>query len=289
MKAYKQTADIACICRAVASQELDLRCPDFHAKNLLTDKYQKALSYPLFRKMTRFAINWFADGMFNFHYLRTVAFDKEIEKCINFGCQQLVILGAGLDTRAYRLPCLSKCMVYEVDLPNNQEIKIRRLQQSGIEAVAEVQYVTCDLSEQALTPRLLAKGFSKELKTIVLCEGLCMYLPEKNVAQIVADTRSLLTDDGHFLFDYLDSEMVEKKYINAAERRHCEYVSSHQEPYQFGWSPEKLPDFLNEHGLILCSDLSGSNLQVAYCLEQFPQQLHLPRIHIAHAALNRRC
>lgn len=112
-------------------------------------------------------------GMGIFNQYRTVVFDRAVRDALPFG--QLVILGAGLDTRAWRLPELSNTAVFEVDHPDTQAWKRSRVE-GLVSKAAEVRYVPMDFNRDALATRLGQAGFQRSRTTLWLWEGVTMYL-----------------------------------------------------------------------------------------------------------------
>ncbi len=107
--------------------------------------------------------------------LRTRAIDDAVEKEADAGTEQLVLLGAGLDARAYRLPSLSDTVVFEVDFPATQSHK-RAAIQSHRPLAAEVRYVPIDFSTDRLDEVIERAGHRKVEKTTWVWEGVMMYL-----------------------------------------------------------------------------------------------------------------
>src|SRR5262249_7473067 len=105
--------------------------------------------------------------------LRVLAIDAEIERA---GCRQLVILGAGLDTRAYRLP-LADVDVFEVDHPATQAYKRRRT--AGLTRTARsLTFVAVDFERDSLDRALAGAGHRAEVPTCWIWEGVVMYLTD---------------------------------------------------------------------------------------------------------------
>jgi methyltransferase (TIGR00027 family) len=107
--------------------------------------------------------------------LRTLAIDAELERAIAAGCRQVVILGAGLDSRAYRLGVLAGCDVFEVDHPNTQGWKRRRAETLPRTARA-LHFVSVDFEHEDLVARLAASGHRAAEPTVWVWEGVVMYL-----------------------------------------------------------------------------------------------------------------
>jgi methyltransferase (TIGR00027 family) len=108
--------------------------------------------------------------------LRTAAIDAAASAALARGVTQLVVLGAGLDARAYRLPALRDATVFEVDHPSTQAWKKKRIGASKPLAKS-VTYVTMDFAKDSLDTKLEESGHDAKRPTIWLWEGVTMYLP----------------------------------------------------------------------------------------------------------------
>lgn len=112
----------------------------------------------------------------NFQGARTKYFDDYFHRATEAGVRQVVLLAAGLDSRAYRLPWADGTVVYELDQPRVLEFKRQTVEELGEKATAERREVAVDLREdwpQALT----AKGFDASKPSAWIAEGLLIYLP----------------------------------------------------------------------------------------------------------------
>jgi methyltransferase (TIGR00027 family) len=108
--------------------------------------------------------------------LRTAAIDAALDRAMLAGIRQVVILGAGLDARAYRMASLARAIVFEVDYPSTQRYKRRHV--SGLETTArEVRFVSVDFERDAIGDRLALHGHDPTVRTFWLWEGVTPYLP----------------------------------------------------------------------------------------------------------------
>ena len=108
---------------------------------------------------------------------RTVAIDAELR---NAAAPQVVILGAGLDGRAWRMRELVTSLVFEVDHPDTQKQKLKRIASLTREA-REVRFVPVDFKRDDLAHALAAAGHDPELPTDWLWEGVVMYLDRDEI------------------------------------------------------------------------------------------------------------
>lgn len=112
---------------------------------------------------------------------RTLAVDAAVAAAFDAGIEQLVILGAGYDSRAWRL-APAGVAVFEIDHPATQLVK-----QARAPAGPGPTYVSFDLSAAGLHGALLAAGVDPERALVATVDGLTMYLSEPQVAVLLAD------------------------------------------------------------------------------------------------------
>merc|ERR1740121_1351408 len=127
---------------------------------------------------------------------RTMFFDEKIMHMFDAGCKQLVILAAGLDARAWRLPRLDESVkIFEVDVPRALAYKAEKVAALGLELPCTRIVVEADLSDPSWTANLLAAGFQPDRTSFFLIEGLLMYLPP-GAPQMLLQTVSSLMSQG---------------------------------------------------------------------------------------------
>jgi methyltransferase (TIGR00027 family) len=134
---------------------------------------------------------------------RTTFFDGVVERHIP-PLTQFVVLGAGFDTRAFRLPASLDVRAFEIDMPQTQTLKRCMVAQAGIEA-AHVTFVGADFEQDDWMERLLAAGFDPGVPALFLWEGVTMYLDQRAVEhtlRTIANTAA----GGVVAFDYLTTE-----------------------------------------------------------------------------------
>lgn len=127
---------------------------------------------------------------------RTLSFDATWVTALNEGCKQFVILGVGLDARAWRMPLMDKSVkVFEVDVPNCHRYKAERL-----DTLDEAPPLACtrvvveaDLSEPGWVDMLQGAGFEPSQPSFFLMEGLLMYLPPGAAEKLLRATAGLMS------------------------------------------------------------------------------------------------
>lgn len=123
---------------------------------------------------------------YEFVVFRVVALDRKLLDAVAGGAGQVVILGAGFDTRVWRHPELASARVFEVDHPDTQAVK--RTRSAGLPAPhAPPVYVPVDFTRDRLVDRLAEAGHDPTRPTVWLWEGVVMYLDDAAVAATLAD------------------------------------------------------------------------------------------------------
>lgn len=143
--------------------------------------------------------------------LRTAYLDREVAYHIeDLGIQQVVILGAGLDTRAARLGAPG-VRFFEVDRGPTQADKLRRLGTLPDYPTDAASYVPCDLATDDLFDRLAEAGFSAHAPALVLMEGLSVYLTTEAVAGLLRTVATQTHPESQVIFDYLNPRLRESE------------------------------------------------------------------------------
>jgi methyltransferase (TIGR00027 family) len=152
--------------------------------------------------------------------VRTTYFDAALERHLG-GISQLVILGAGFDTRAYRLPAGSSVRIFEIDAPRTQAFKRTMLEKAGLDA-RRITFVPADFLKERWLDKLVQAGFRPDRPSFFLWEGVTPYLDRAAVESTLRDIASSAPGSA-VSFDYFTAEMLEggslfMRYANATLR-----------------------------------------------------------------------
>jgi methyltransferase (TIGR00027 family) len=182
--------------------------------------------------------------------------DKAIFDRVSAG-DQVVILGAGWDTRAYGLLRGKEVKIFEVDTPATQAVKLSAIEKTGLDA-SHVTFVFCDFNRQSWLDALKENGFEPNKRTFILWEGVTMYL-EEHAIQSTLQTVSALPKGSAIAFDFISREWLEDTLAGKMAR--WAVKATYGEPFTFGFpvTPDfsgRLSDYLNEHQLVLERDRS---------------------------------
>lgn len=169
------------------------------AEQLLPEKWRKKVERVKDRLPASPFPFWFR-GMGIFNQFRTVVLDKAVTAALPY--EQLVILGAGLDGRAWRLPGLGDTTVFELDHPATQLPKRQRAAHRKATA-KEIHFVGIDFTVDRLVTKLYKAGFKRDAKTFWLWEGVTMYLRANEVAATLTSITELSGPESTAAFTYM--------------------------------------------------------------------------------------
>lgn len=265
-KRGKSTAIGVAALRAAAAHERDpaVRNPDYLAISLLPLRLRALVKL---RPLAQLALKKYhrtLPGAYYFHIARTKHIDTVLQQCVEQGIGQLVILGAGFDTRAHRFKdILAKTRVFEIDYPNTQAIKINRVTKLKSGFQRNVTYVPIDFNTQSLDT-LLESGYSTTPMTLFIWEGVCMYISPEAVDKVLSFVSHRSGTGSSIVFDYIFQSMVEGRCDYYGARESSQYVAKRGEPYLFGIEEGTIEEFLEGRGLRMLSEFTPEMLERTY-------------------------
>jgi methyltransferase (TIGR00027 family) len=141
-------------------------------------------------------------GLTNSTISRVRFFDDLVSQAVADGLKQLIILGAGYDTRAYRIKGIEKVKVFEVDQAATLAVKMNKVREIFGKLPQHVTYIALDLEADSLADRLKECGYDPSKKTFFAMEGLLMYLDHRAVDRLLAFITHNSGKGSAIAFDY---------------------------------------------------------------------------------------
>jgi methyltransferase (TIGR00027 family) len=190
--------------------------------------------------------------------VRTRVIDDALREFLKGGGRQVVLLGAGYDCRALRMPELADANVFEVDHPATQARKRRVLDELGVESPAT--YVTWDFEARAmedLPDELASAGLDLADPVFTIWEGVTMYLTEPAIDASLRAIRAWSHPGSQLAMTYFAKHRIARPTL--LTRAMKAVVSAFGEPWKFGWRPEDLPDYLAGRKFSLVRDIALSD------------------------------
>lgn len=172
------------------------------------------------------------------------------------GTKQYVILGAGMDTFAFRN---DKFKVFEVDHPLTQKDKIERIKRAGWLVPENLRFVSVDFTNDNLTECLIISGFDPSVKSFFSWLGVTYYLSKSAIDNMLSALSKICAEGSTLVFDYPDEH-----FFDAPEKRVQNTIMMAKaggEPMQSSFSYRELEKMLEKHGFLIYELLSPEDVQ----------------------------
>jgi methyltransferase (TIGR00027 family) len=208
------------------------------------------------------AIDKRGTGAWSSGVARTRLIDDWIGDAVAVGAQQVVLLGAGFDCRALRLPCLAKISTFELDRLQLLEEKRKRLGESVAATHPHLHYVPVDFFRDDVRERLSASGFVQNTHTLVLWEGVTNYLDSDAVARVFDLVAKICAPGSRIIFTYVHAAVLDGGFEAPGLDALFSRLAASNESWTFGFRPEELGEYLRRHGLNLIDDLGAAEYRV---------------------------
>lgn len=217
---------------------------DPYAVFFLDNKLKRAVHYspvPLVRKYLRWKIHKELPGGFTSGVARTRYIDDLLKASINKGVQQVIILGAGYDTRALRLDFLQDIPVIEIDHPNTAKRKLGALQSEMGKLPANVRFYQIDFNEQSLDDLAQTRHIDMSIPTAFIWEGVTNYLSDQAVDNTFKFF-SQFASGSCLIFTYVHQQVFDDPGSFFGAQKLLNDLAELEETWTFGFDPEELKD-----------------------------------------------
>lgn len=189
---------------------------------------------------------------------RTAYIDDAVRAAVRDGIDQLVILGAGFDCRAHRMPELAGARVFEVDRAETQAVK-----RANVPDHPAVRYVAVDFLRDDVGSSLAAAGWDRARRTMFVWEGVTNYLTEAAVIATL-DWIAGAAAGSRVVFTYIHGGLLDGTAQFAGGDLLVANVRGLGEPWTFGLHPEAVAGFVAARGLTLREDLGADDYRRRY-------------------------
>lgn len=254
--------------RAAGALERDpaVRCPDDMAAGFLGGLNITTLAkHRTTRRVVLCGANRRVPGAYTYEIMRAKFIDEIVLGAAAAGLDELILLGAGLDSRPYRLADqLRGVRVIEVDHPASQASKRARVRRLLGHEPDHVTFVRIDFTRDDLDAVLVAAGHERSARTLFIWSGVSPYLPEEAVAAVLSWVGGHGSPRTAIVFDACWAEVIDgsREYFGAAELRKA--VAETGEPLRWGIPEGHVQEILSRFGLQAERSLNSEEGRIAY-------------------------
>ncbi|WP_238654946.1 class I SAM-dependent methyltransferase [Paenibacillus piscarius] len=203
---------------------------------------------------------------------------------LSLGLKQYVILGAGLDTFAYRHPELREQLeIFEVDAPATQAFKQQRLSDGQLAVPGNLHMVPMDFTGGFAYPSLLAQGFDPDVKTLFSLLGVSYYLTKEENARLISALFGNLPAGSSIVLDYADERLWEEQGLSGRVSKMVQMAAAGGEPMQSCFTYAEMEQLLAEAGLLVYEHLSPEAIQDRFFGNRADDLAAFETIHYIHA------
>ncbi|MBN1965562.1 MAG: class I SAM-dependent methyltransferase [Anaerolineae bacterium] len=254
------------ICRALAVHvpRAAIRGRDTLAEYFLDAAGRASLVNPAIHAVIQQKMYAVSPGGYEFFLARTAYLDAVYEQALHDNIPQIVLLGAGYDTRAYRFrDLIQETRIFDLDTPATQAHKTALLEAAGVTAPPQRTNVSIDFNHERLIDALTAAGYAPGRKTLFIWEGVTYYLP---LATVDA-TLSFIVDNaapGSILgFDYMIADDLTERF-GASESRAAMQAMYTAEPLHFGLAIANVESFMAARGFDVVEHITAAEMEQRY-------------------------
>ncbi len=205
----------------------------------------RAMRWPLLRRLTISAGERAVPGSWSLITCRKRYIDDKLNEALG-NIDAVVVLGAGLDTKAYRLARRSDIPVFEVDLPVNIERKNAAVQRAIGAVPASVRLVPLDFERDDLIGALTGHGYRPDARTFFIWEGVTQYLTEDAVRATLGALQAAPAGS-RLVFTYIRKDFIDRVNMYDAAILYKRF-RQRQQVWRFGLDPDEVSAFIAEYG-----------------------------------------
>ncbi len=214
---------------------------------------------------------------------RTRYIDDLLQQTIQHNIQQVIILGAGFDTRALRLESLQTIPVIEIDHPNTSWKKTATLKKTLGRLPNNIHYWQIDFNKESLHELAVREKLDFSIPTTIIWEGVTNYLDEQAINNTFAFAQRFAT--GSFIiFTYVHQEVLKAPQNFFGATQLLKDLDAIEEHWTFGFNPDQLSVYLQQYNFVLLEDSGASNYREKYLPDRPEKGYEFYRVAFASKA-----
>ena len=272
-KRHSETAIFAALYRAIANKEFENTRfgSDYLAEYFLPFHFKFLIKFKFIRVQVKNKSNKFTPGLYEYLLARTAFFDNVFIEALQENIPQIVLLGAGYDSRAYRFDKLNhNTKIIELDIATTQNRKKKYLKKAQIDIPKNVTLVPINFNQESLKYVLEKAGYKNNEKTLFIWEGVNYYLELESVDATLEFVNNSSHHESVIAFDYAISisEANINNYYGAPEFAQTWEKYHSNEPFKFTIDEGQIESFLESRGLKIVNHLDKQEIEKKFLLNE---------------------
>lgn len=266
--ATSRTAQWTCVSRAASALEPEgpYRSDDRMALLLIPGLARLLLHIPWARRIYGQRIA--PRGIYEYTIARTKYIDAVFREALAAKFDQILIFGAGFDTRALRFQGeAGETQIFELDVPITQQAKLSQYQKRGLRIPEKGAFVSIDFDQESLPEKLEEAGFERGKRSLFVLEGLLMYLQPESVDSTFRVLEEFAGVGSVVVFDYVRGAVLRQAGLYYGEREIVESVAKAGEQWQFGIEEGELEDLMVSYGFQVSEHHDAKDLERMFLRE----------------------
>lgn len=236
---------------------------DLFVKKFFSSYLSFLMQYKIIRKLMIFMYNSMSTGLLGLQVCRTKYIDDKLKEAIDNGVNQVVILGAGLDTRLYRIANTNELKGFEVDLPIMQNKKKSIMKKCLGELPNNIIFIPIDFNVQTLDEVLKNKELDFSKPIFFIWEGVTQYIT-KDAVENTLNFISKASSGSAVVFTYILESVINGTTGMVGNEALMTLLKTGGQDLQFGLNPSEINEFINKYRLQLIEDVGASYYQENY-------------------------
>ncbi|MBN1274180.1 MAG: SAM-dependent methyltransferase [Candidatus Aminicenantes bacterium] len=283
-----RTAEMTCISRACSVMEKNpyYKSGDTISPLLLPVWFKVLIRFPLAKMLL---MRVFApQGIYEYVIARTKYIDSVFKQALSQQFDQILILGAGFDTRALRFQEeMGQTKIFELDVSLTQQAKIKQYQKRHLPVPENLIFIPIDFDKESLSEKLDESGFCKNHKSLFVLEGLIMYLQPESVDLTFRTIQEYSGKGSWVVFDSVYGSVIRKEGDYYGENGIVQTVSGAGEQWNFGIEDGQIRQFLENYKMDLINQKDTKSLEQDYFCS--PDGKIMGRINGTHFLVTSEC
>ena len=260
-----RTAEFTCMSRAASYRETRecYKGTDNIAYALVPGFIKLLLRFPRFCHVYNKYLA--PKGIYEYVIARTKYIDSIFKDALKQGFDQIVIFGAGFDSRAQRFKHLNKkTKIFELDASITQQEKLKAFKNKNIMIPENLTYVPINFNQDSLADKLAGAGFEENRRSLFLLEGVTMYLSDDAVDRTFTFIRDVAGEGSWIVFDYIYAGVLRQENKYYGERDIFKTVAKAGEAWSFALEEGEIETLLDKYGFTLKDHSNSQALEEQY-------------------------